>query len=110
MLKGIAAGFRWFLGLNDDQRQNLTTLSMMGGTIALTAVTAGILWMIRYSWPTHILTMHAGAIIDGLFNLSYGLLALMAVQIVAQAVIAIGGKMKAGFGPASIEASSDADD
>lgn len=95
------------LSLNDDERQNLTTYSMMAGAMVLTILIAVMVWMLRYSWTTVLLAAHAERIIDGLFWIAYGLLGLMAVQIIAQAVIAIGGKMKASLGAASIEAEAE---
>jgi hypothetical protein len=95
------------LSLNDEERQNLTTYSMMGGVIALTFGVGLLLYVLRYSWPAEVVLNHAALLIGGLFNVSYGLLGLMAIMVIAQAVIAIGGKMKASFGGASIEAEAE---
>lgn len=92
------------LSLNDDERQNLTTYSMMGGAMSLTLAIALLVYVQRYSWPAEIVAAHAGALIGGLFNVIFGCLILMAIMIIAQAVIAIGGKMKASAFGASIEA------
>lgn len=97
---------RTALGLNDDERQNLTTLSMMGGAMAMTVGIGLLVYVLRYSWPAAIVVAHAALIIGGLINVIYGCLALMAVMIVAQAVIAIGGKMRASAFGAEIEASA----
>jgi hypothetical protein len=95
------------LGLNDDERQNLTTLSMMFGTMALTVVLAGMTWLQRFGWSHEVIVQNAPALIDGFFNLSFGVLGLMGIMIVAQAVIAIGGKLKGALGPASFEAEAE---
>ena len=94
---------RW-LGLNEEERQTLTTWAMLGGVAALTIAVGLLVYVLRYSWPDVILAANATALISGLFHVVFGLLVLMGVMIVAQAVIAIGGKMKASFGGASIEA------
>jgi len=94
-----------WLGLNDEQRQSLTTWAMLGGVAALTFAVGLMVYVLRYSWPDAVVLANAPVLIGGLFNVTYGLLALMAVMIVAQAVIAIGGKMRAAFGGAEIEAS-----
>lgn len=110
MLSWIKSIFsRKALSLNDDERQNLTTFGMFGGVMALTVAIGLLVYVQRYSWPAEIVTAHAAALIGGLFNVIYGLLILMAIMIIAQAVIAIGGKMKAAFGGASIEAEAHAD-
>lgn len=92
-----------FLDLNDDQRQALTTWSMMAGTMALTVAVGVMVYVQKYSWPIEF----APVLIEGFFNIIYGLLALMAIQIVAQAVIAIGGRIKGSFGGATIEAEAE---
>lgn len=96
----------WF-NMNDEQRQTLTTWAMMGGVAALTFAVGLMVYVLRYSWPVDILSANAGALIAGLFNVVYGLLGLMGVMILAQAVIAIGGKMKASAFGTSIEAESE---
>lgn len=95
------------LNLSDDERQNLTTYSMMGGAMALTVAIGILIWVLRYSWPEAIVAAHAIVIMDYLFKIICGLMALQAVMIVAQAVIAIGGKMRASFGGAEIEAEAE---
>lgn len=91
------------LDLTDDQRQTLTTWSMMGGTMALTLSVAILVWIQRVSWPIE----YAPVLIDGFFHIIFGLLALMGIQIIAQAVIAIGGRLKGSFGGASFEAEAE---
>jgi hypothetical protein len=95
------------LNLNDEERQSLTTWAMLGGVAALTFAVGLMVYVLRYSWPAAVVAAEAKTLIAGLFNVTYGLLALMAVMIVAQAVIAIGGKMRASFGGAEIEASAE---
>jgi len=108
MLRWIENLFsRATLSMNDDERQNLTTLSMMGGAMALTVAIGLLVYVLRYSWPEVIVAANAPAIITGLIHIIFGCLALMAIMIVAQAVIAIGGKMKASFGGASVEAEAE---
>jgi hypothetical protein len=92
------------LGLNDDERQNLTTLSLMLGEVALTVAIGLLVYVLRYSWPDAIIAANATVLISGLFNVVYGLLILMGIQIAAKAAIAVGGKIKAAFGGASVEA------
>jgi hypothetical protein len=96
------------LDLNDEERQALTTWAMLGGVAALTFAVGLMVYVLRYSWPESIVAAHAPLLIGGLFNVVYGLLGMMVVMIVAQAVIAIGGKMKASIGAASIEAEAEA--
>lgn len=100
-------GFRKLLSLNPDERQNLTTLSLMGGAMAVTVFVGVLVYLARYSWPEELLPALAPAILDGMFNVIYGMLAMMGVMIVTQAAIALGGKVKGKFGPAEIEASTD---
>lgn len=95
------------LKLSDDERQNLTTFTMIGGVMALTVAIGLLLYVLRYSWPAEVVLAHAEQLIAGLFNVSYGILTLMAIMVVAQAVIAIGGRMKASIGAASIEAEAE---
>jgi hypothetical protein len=95
------------INLNDDQRQTMTTWSMLGGAIASTGVIAGLIYIMRYSWPDAIIQLHAALIIGGLFNVIYGFMGLVGIMVIAQAVIAIGGKMKASFGGASLEAEAE---
>lgn len=95
------------LNLTDEQRQTLTTWAMLGGLAALTVAVGLLVYVLRYSWPVEVLVANAPVLIAGLFNVIYGVLALMGVMIVATAVIAIGGKMKASFGTASIEAEAE---
>jgi len=103
-------GLRRLLNLNPDERQNLTTLSLMGGAMAMTGFVAILVWIVRYSWSNELLVSLAPAILEGLFNVVYGMLAMMGIMIVTQAAIALGGKVKGKFGPAEIEASTDADE
>jgi len=101
---------RW-LGLNEEERQTLTTWAMLGGVAALTVAVGLLVYVLRYSWPAAVLAANASTLIAGLFNVVFGLLGLMGVMIVAQAVIAIGGRMSAEFWGAKINAESDrADD
>lgn len=94
------------LNLDDDQRQNLTTFSMMAGEVSLLAAIALLVYVLRYSWPASVIQAHSALIISGLFNVVYGLLVLMAIQTAAKAAIALGGKIKAALGNASVEAES----
>lgn len=100
-------GARRLLSLNRDERQNLTTLSMMGGAMAMTVAIGILVWIVRYSWPAQTLLQLAPAILDGLFNVIYGMLAMTAIMVVTQAAIALGGKVKGKFGPAELEANND---
>ena len=97
---------KW-LRLSGDERQNLTTYSMMGGTMALTVAIGLLVWVLRYSWPEAVVVSHAAAMMNYLFYIILAFIGLQAVQVVAQAVIAIGGRMKASFGGASVEASDE---
>lgn len=102
--------FSWIrktLGLNADERQNLTTYSVMAGEVSLLAAVGLLVYLLRYSWPASIIQAHASELISGLFNVVYGLLILMGVQTAAKAAIALGGKIKAAFGSASVEAECD---
>lgn len=95
------------LSLNDDERQNLTTYSMMGGAMALTVALGILVWVLRFSWPESIVISLAPQLADYLFWVIMAIIGLQAIMIIAQAVIAIGGKMKASFGGASIEAEAE---
>lgn len=102
--------FGWIrnsLGLNPEERQNLTTYSVMAGEVSLLAAIGLLLYVLRYSWPAAIVQAHASELISGLFNVVYGLLGLLGIQTAAKAAIALGGKIKAAFGGASVEAESD---
>ena len=103
--------FGWIkksLGLNADERQNLTTFSVMAGEVSLLAAIGLLVYVLRYSWPDAILTANAGSLISGLFNVVYGLLGLLAIQTAAKAAIALGGKIKATLpGGTSVEAESE---
>lgn len=108
MLRWIKTIFsRQTLSLNDDERQNLTTFSMMSGAMALTGAIALLVYMQRYSWPEKIVHDHAALLIGGMFNVIYGCLGLMGIMIIAQAVISIGGWIKAAFLGASLEAAAE---
>lgn len=108
MLEWIKSLFsRKSLTLVDDERQNLTTFSMMAGEVSLLVAIGLLVWVLRYSWPAEILKEHAGALIDGLFKVVFGLLALMGLQTFGKVVIAIGGKIKAAAFGASLEAESE---
>lgn len=97
---------RW-LRLTDDERQNLTTYSMMCGTMALTVAIGLLVWVLRYSWPEAIALALASTIADYLFKIIMAFIGLQAVQVIAQAVIAIGGRMSAEFAGAKIEAEAE---
>jgi hypothetical protein len=103
--------FGWIksaLGLNPEERQNLTTFSVMAGEVSLLAAIALLVYVLRYSWPAKILENNASALISGLFNVVYGLLGLLAIQTAAKAAIALGGKIKATLpGGTSVEAESE---
>lgn len=91
---------RTSLGMDDDERQNLTTLSMMGGAMVMTGLISVMVWIIRWSWPDELLADLAPAILDHLAWITFGAMGLMAVMIIAQATIAVGGRFKAKLGPA----------
>ena len=95
------------LNLNPDQRQNVTTFSMMAGEVSLLLAIGLLVYVLRYSWPDKILEANAGPLISGLFNVVYGLLGLMLVQTVGKVSIAIGGKLKATIMGNTVEADSD---
>lgn len=103
-------GLNRLMGMNLSQRQNLTTLSMMGGAMAMTLAVGILVWIVRYSWPTDVMVTLAPAILDGLFNVIYGMLMMMGIMVITQASIALGGKIKGKFGPAELEASTDDSD
>lgn len=95
------------LNLKDEQRQSLTTWSMLGGAVAMTVCVGALVWIIRYSWPDALLASLAPKILDHLAWLAFGCLALVGVMVVAQATIAMGGKFKAKFGGAEFEAQAE---
>ena len=98
-------GARRLLSLNPNERQNLTTLALMGGAMAMTVLVGVLVWIVRYSWTTELVQRLAPEILSGLFNVIYGMLAMTGIMIVTQASIALGGKVKGKFGPAELEAS-----
>lgn len=97
--------FKWLrLSLTDDERQNLTTFSLMGGIVALTGVIALLVYVLLNFWPKAIVNEQAVLLMGYLYHIILGLLALQGIQILTQAAIALGGFLKASFGGASIEA------
>lgn len=100
---------RQALQLDPNQRQNITTFSMMGGTMALTVVIGLLVWVLRYSWPEAVAVSLAAVIADYLFKIIMAFIGLQAVQIFAQAAIAIGGKIggKIGLDGVEVEANSE---
>lgn len=95
------------LGLDPEERQTMTTYSMLGGAIVMTFIVAILVWIVRWSWPKELLFALAPEILNGLFWITYGCLGLMAVMIIAQATIAVGGRFKGKIGPAEFSAETD---
>lgn len=106
-LERVAAVANWMVGLNDDQRQSLTTWALLSGVAALSVMVGIGCYLIVYGLPPVVVAMNAKIIIEGLFKVILGLLVLMGVKIVAQAAIAIGGKVMAKFGGAEISADAE---
>lgn len=105
MFKWMSGTFtRKNLDLNDDEQQTLAQYSMMGGAMALTVAIGLLVWVLRYSWPEAVVLQHAATLMDYLFKIVMAFIALQAIQTIAQAVIAIGGKMKASAFGATVEA------
>jgi hypothetical protein len=110
MLEWIKSLFsRKSIQLNDDERQGLTTLSMMAGAMAGTGATALLVWVLRYSWPEAVANANAALLMGYLFHIILAVLGIVAIQIIAQATIAIGGKIKAAAFGASVEAETHSD-
>lgn len=95
------------LNLNDDQRQNLTTWSMLGGAIVFTVLTAVMVYIIRWSWPKEIMLALAPVILDKLAWIAFGTLGLVGVMVVAMATIAVGGRLRGKVGVFEIEAETE---
>lgn len=95
------------LNLNDEQRQTLTTWSMLGGAGVFTVLTGVLVWIIRWSWPKEIMVALAPTILDKLAWITFGSLGLVAVMIVTMATIAVGGRVKAKVMGQEFEAETD---
>ena len=95
------------LNLTPNQRQNLTTLSLMGGAMAMTVCVGALIYILRYSWPPEILKDLAPAILDDISWIAFGCLFLVGVMVIAQASIAVGGRFRGRLGPAEVEAGAD---
>lgn len=95
------------LNLNDDQRQNLTTWSMLGGAMAFTILTAVMVYIIRWSWPKEVMVALAPVILDKLAWIAFGTLGLVGVMVVAMATIAVGGRLRGKAGMFEIEAETE---
>lgn len=97
------------LDMTDEQRQTLTTWSMLGGAIAMTLFQTILLLVIRYSWPEPLQQQLAPEILKAVTEISFGCLVMMGIMVVAQATIAIGGKVKGKIGMAEFEADTEKD-
>jgi len=83
------------LGLTEAERRTLMTWGMLGGMVAMTAT---LLWLIRLldgHFDRHGLGQVQLAIIGGLFDVAYAVIALSALLAVGMVAIARGGSMEA---------------
>ena len=83
------------LGLTEAERRTLMTWGMLGGMVALTCV---LLWIVRIAdghFDRHGLGQVQVAIIGGLFDVAYAVIALSALLAVGMVAIARGGSMEA---------------
>ena len=83
------------LGLTEAERRTLMTWGMLGGMVAMTAT---LLWLIRLldgHFDRHGLGQVQLAIIGGLFDVAYAVIALSALLAVGMVAIVRGGSMEA---------------
>ena len=83
------------LGLSEAERRTLMTWGMLGGMVALTCV---LLWIVHIAdghFDRNGLGQVQVAIIGGLFDVAYAVIALSALLAVGMVAIARGGSMEA---------------
>ncbi len=83
------------LVLSEAQRRTLMTWGMLGGMIALTVVLLWIVLMVDGHFDRHGLGQVQVAIVGGLFDVAYAVIALSALLAVGMVAIARGGSMEA---------------
>jgi hypothetical protein len=100
-VKRVRSFFKWLLGtpalleLSEAQRRTLMTWGMLGGMVALTLV---LLWVVHTAdghFDRNGLDQVQLAIVGGLFDVAYMVIALSALLAVGMVAIARGGSMEA---------------
>lgn len=92
---------KWLIGapalleLGEPQRRTLMTWGMLGGMVALTVVLIWIVHMVDGHFDRHGLGQVQLAIVGGLFDVAYAVIALSALLAVGMVAIARGGSMEA---------------
>ena len=83
------------LGLSEAERRTLMTWGMLSGMVALTLVLLWVIHMVDGHFDRDGLGQVQLAIVGGLFDVAYALIALSALLAVGMVAIARGGSMEA---------------
>lgn len=99
----------WMITMSDPVRRNVFTWTMLVGSMVLTAAIALLVLMLRYSWSEAVVVANAPALIEGFFQIAFGLLGLQGLITIVIAAVVLGGKLRGKAGPLELEADPDVD-